>query len=496
MTTITAEKFVPDDFNEKPENESPILEKVKNVANRGVEFAGRVLDFNSHADFVEEKFGQLKDVAINWKDDVLESLRMNTIEKWRFLKSRDSSNSLINLKQKEISDIGYRIDNHARNVGIFSEIKKTEVGNFEEALKNMKNPGLIAVFEKNRDLKAAEWDQQILEEEEKGKASAKERDLRATEVETLSADIEAAEGAFSGKIDARIHSIHEKTGYTEKKESMIALSEQIEVATAALTEVSQNIETYTDALAKAKELGVLKDDIQMIESQLAELKQEKNLTEKTIANAEKSKVKLSKQIAKIDAKAQKWQSLKDSMGLSKKSEPVEAEALVNNLEEGDVEGDGVEVNGKLSESNSENMGEDESTEVVEQNASHTDESEVRDEAAGGDEVESIEQLETAPEAESREVQLEKFTAYFGELYKLSNMLTPNAAELLGKLKEVEPLLEEFAEILGNEGEAVALAIRDMIKVYSQDENIESLRGQLKKDILNKIIRKLPESIIL
>jgi hypothetical protein len=395
---------------------------------------------------------------------------MSTIEKWRFLKSRDNSNNLINLKQKEILDIGYQIDNHTRNVGMFSELKKTEVGNFEEALKNMKNPGLIAVFEKNRDLKAAEREQQILEAQEKANELARERDLRASEIETLSADIEAAEGAFSGRIDAHIDSIHEKTGYTEKKENMVALTEQIEVATAALTEVSQNIETYTDALAKAKELGVLKDDIQMIESQLAELKQEKNLTEKTIANAEKSKVKLSKQIAKIDARAQKWQALKDGMGLSKKSETVESEVVtaVSNPEGGDVEGDGVEANAN----------------------------EVRGETTNDDQVEVFEQVEIDPEAESREVQLEKFTAYFGELYKLSNMLTPNAAELLGKLKEVEPLLEEFAEILGNEGEAVALAIRDMIKVYSQDENIESLRGQLKKDILNKIIRKLPESIIL
>jgi translation initiation factor 2 alpha subunit (eIF-2alpha) len=111
-------------------------------------------------------------------------------------------------------------------------------------------------------------------------------------------------------------------------------------------------------------------------------------------------------------------------------------------------------------------------------------------------VEVFEQVEIDPETESREVQMENFTSYFGDLYKLSNMLTPNAAELLGKLKEAEPLLEEFAEILGGEGEAVALTIRDMIKAYSQHENIEPLRGQLKKDILNKIIRKLPESIAL
>ena len=51
------------------------------------------------------------------------------------LKSRDNSNNLINLKQKEILDIGYQIDNHTRNVGMFSELKKTEVGNFEEAFK-------------------------------------------------------------------------------------------------------------------------------------------------------------------------------------------------------------------------------------------------------------------------------------------------------------------------------------------------------------------------
>lgn len=175
MTTISAERFEPNNFDVNPENESPVLEKIKHVAGRGVEFAGRMLDFNNHADLVEEKFGELKDVAINWKDDVVESLRMNTIEKWRFLKSRDDSNNLINLKQKEISDIGYQIDNHARNVGRLNEIRKTEVDNFDEALKSMKNPGLIAVFEKNRDLKAAERDQEILAEEEKAKESARER---------------------------------------------------------------------------------------------------------------------------------------------------------------------------------------------------------------------------------------------------------------------------------------------------------------------------------
>jgi len=486
MTTIAAEKFAPNNFDENPENESPILEKVKSVANRGVEFAGRMLDFNNHADLVEEKFVELKDVAINWKDDVVESLRMSTIEKWRFLKSRDNSNNLINLKRKEISDIGYQIDNHTRNVGIFSELKKTEVGNFDEALKSMKNPGLIAVFEKNRDLKAAERDQEILAEEEKAKESARERDLRASEIETLSANIEAAEGAFSGRIDARIDSIHEKTGYAEKKESMITLSEQIEGANAALTEVSQNIEIYTDALAKAKELGVLKDDIRMIESQLAELKQEKSLTEKSIANAEKTKVKLSKQIAKIDARAQKWQSLKDSMGLSKKGEPAEAIETI----------DDAAGNGELPENDSENIDNVESTAVAEGNAIYTDAGELQAETADGAETEVHEEVETDPEVESREVGMEKFTAYFCDLHKLSNMLTPTAADLLGKLKEAEPLIEEFAEILSDEGEAVALTIKDMIKTYSQAGNIEPLKGQLKSDILNKIIRKLPESITL
>lgn len=310
--------------------------------------------------------------------------------------------------------------------------------------------------------------------------------MRASEIETLSANIEAAEGAFSGRIDARIDSIHEKTGYAEKKESMITLSEQIEGANAALTEVSQNIETYTDALAKAKELGVLKDDIRMIESQLAELKQEKSLTEKSIANAEKAKVKLSKQIAKIDARTQKWQSLKDSMGLSKKGEPAEVIEMI----------DDAAGNGELSENDSENIDNVESTAVAEGNAIYADAGELRAEAADDDQAETFQEVETDPGVESREEGMEKFTAYFRDLHKLSNMLTPTATDLLEKLKEAEPLIEEFAEILSDEGEVVALTIKDMIKTYSQAGNIEPLKGQLKSDILNKIIRKLPESIAL
>lgn len=483
-------------------NTPPTPDK-ENLGGRALEFVGRKL--NEAADSIEssftkagevvknwvsDKWEKLKTVSKEWVTDVADTIKLGTIDKFNYLRSKDNTNNLIQLKENEMVDLGYQAENERRKAGTFTASKDAEVGKFNAALESMQDEVLSEIFKRNRDEKEIEWNTKIDLAESTATQCDLAREKNREEIETFKSEIESAGEGFSQKIDAKIGRIYEQAGYNEKKEQVEVLSEQIGNAEESLVTVSKNIETYNNALATAKELGVAASDIERVRLKLNELKDEKQKTEDSIQRARSAQIKLQAKIKQIDVKAQKWESLKDKLGLSKKTQSSD-EVLVDSPIIEEPEDEEVDVVEEPSIDSSDTPSAEEAVEME-----HPEDLKQEFEPEGQPKDEEQEAVFESVEdsSESKEEMKQQLSKYFSDLYKYIGMVTPTGAQILDKLKESKPLMDEATELLGEDVGALADSINAVLSKYSAVEEIEPFKDQLKKDVLNRIIRKVPESI--
>jgi DNA-directed RNA polymerase subunit H (RpoH/RPB5) len=477
--------------------------------------AGKVLDMNSHADWVEGKWEKFKNVSKEWMKDVFDTVKMKTVDKWRFMSERKATNKLIGHKEEDIRNLGYMEENERRNIQTFESGRSSDLEKFNSALESIKDPHIQEIFARNRDEKVSGWDAKI-ETSNDAIDSVETRKIQyASEIVNFRKDIDEAGEDFSGKIDSRIDHIREKCGYDEKKDQLATLNEEIEVGYDSLKTTKDKIAEYNDALDVAEKIGVSPADLRTLENGIDELESDRELIEHQIDQALLREEKLKKSIAKIDKTTAKWEKMRKKMKLTKDSsvagnseqEAQEDDEVLDDdhatHEELPEEENSDEVvstddsdSGEVIDNDSDTEGGDEEGDVEEDAAQQRENDDNEEGEQESDDNES--NAEDAEAKANKEAIAALLGKTFEKLYKNVNSKEKTAVEIVDEVLEVGKAVEYYRyAFTEKEYTALSKGVLQIKNLYDHAE-IEiagnAIAEQIKKDVFNKVLRKLPDWI--
>ncbi len=461
---------------EDKSNTQVAFERLENVAkraaenswNKGVEIFGRCTDW------AKRNWEQIKTVSKEWAGDVVETIKLNTVDKWRTLNERDEYNRLMRLKAQDIRNLGGRIETENQNIAGFESGQTADEEKFQAALLNMTNPGFREVFERNKTDRFNEWEAKKQGSRDLVNSFDETRRQYAQEIYDFHEGMKNSGNRFAEKLDNKINKIHEKYGYDEKKSCLFETENLIAENQDAIENINTNLLDHIHHLKLAKELGINENDQIDIENGIRTLVAEKDAAEARIAQFQKVQEDLQKNIAKIDKKTERYRKIKTKMGLDKEG---------NNPSE--IAGDDANTNN------------DEGTETTnEDNDESVDDANV--EALGVDLGDVENDSENEPNVESNAEAIEKTTEAAKELLKTITKKNVKAVEIIRSLMGMQNVFDiNKDKFKGGSVDKLLKNLRGIIKIHNKEGILRATEAdtfQLKRTVINEVIRQLPEEI--
>lgn len=483
-----------EDVEETTGTGTKVVEGIRHVAKRGYEMAGKVLDMNSHADWAEGKFAEFKNVSREWVSDAYNTLKMKTIDKWRFMREKKATNKLIAHKQQDIINLDSQAENEQRNIQSFENGKAGDIEKFNTALQSIKDPQIYEIFERNRDEKVSGWEASIDTSRNFINGIEDQKIQYASEIVNFRKDIEEAGEGFNKKIDSKINHIREKCGYDNKQEQLKSLVEQFEVGQEMLNATNDKIAQYKNALEMAHSVGVKPEDINALEDGILELESEKQKIELQIEQNIESGKKVKKAIAKIDKKTAKWEKMRKKMGLDKGEKDTDTADIVSSE---NVENEDPSAKDNLDDTGNSNDG----REVVDNDSSteqSDEEEEIDSDNEGETNSENAEHAESVEDKSNKEAIAEWLGKFFEKLYKNVNNKDKTTVEILDEVLLIGKWVDYYRYAFKEEEYAAlskgVIQIKNMYDHAEIEMTGDSVAEQIKKDVFNKVLRKLPDWI--
>lgn len=285
-------------------------------------------DFDLREQFIAEKdpsiFGRCKEWAFarwdtiktiskEWVSDVVQTIKLNTIDKWDNLNENAKYNKLIKRKNSDILNVSGRIETEKQNFAKLQEVGLADDKKFEDALSTMINPGLREVFERNREERIQDWgakkeDSKSILDDLKFQKKKFEQ-----EIENFNSKIKRSGEHFTEKIDAKIGTIQKRHGYEEKRSCLAETDSLIAENKSSVERIEANLRQYIDSLSKARELRLDSASIADIENGIQSLRAERDVAETRIDKFREVKAGLEKSLVKIDQKTEKYSKMKKNI---------------------------------------------------------------------------------------------------------------------------------------------------------------------------------------
>jgi hypothetical protein len=200
--------------------------------------------------------------------DVVETIKLNTVDKWRALNEADEYNLLIQKKEADIQDLKGRFASETHNIAMYEASQKEDEKKFQSALASIKDSTIRDVFERNRIQKANEWNTKIQESKNNIAATQILTEQYRNEITNFKTGIEKAGNNFAERLDSKIEQIENKHGYAEKKEYINNIDSVIDEHTDTINSIEHATKEHLEYLELAKGVGLGEDDIANFENKI------------------------------------------------------------------------------------------------------------------------------------------------------------------------------------------------------------------------------------
>ena len=197
-------------------------------------------------EMAKEKVDSLKKAASEWKDKILQTIKLKTIDKWELVRETRSRNVLIGLKEKEIERIRAKIEVTERQKNSLKAGLGAEMGEFDRAMSQITDLNLQAIFEKTKGARTAAYNPEALNRETE--ASQALIAQRTAEIATYERQVAEIEKRFSDKVDVCIDAIKTRYSYDALKQEAAALESQLKQTEQILLSYREKMREYATAL--------------------------------------------------------------------------------------------------------------------------------------------------------------------------------------------------------------------------------------------------------
>lgn len=250
-------------------------------------------------------------VATEWKDDVLDTIKLNTIDKWKAVTTLDTNNGLIAKREREIvkAEAAEKLLNDER--AEVQQNSQKEIGLFDAKIAQYTDPDLVDVLNRGKLDKKAMFDKKDSELGIKINASSERRTHAESAIGRFKENITEAKNSFASRIDGKIEKIEGKYDYANKIENRSIIEKSITDITSGVQDAEGKLAQYKDALATFTDKDIangITEKMKVMESKLAGLK-------KTATKLQNTKTKLDNKIGKIEQKTGKYKDMKAKYSL-------------------------------------------------------------------------------------------------------------------------------------------------------------------------------------
>jgi|GEM_PF-1662572 len=273
-----------------------------------------------------EVVGKWKDQKVedfkDWKDQAKDSLKIQTVEKWRMLTDRGLDNCLINLKDQDIKKV------ESEMKGVEAEIAglKKEEGTIEASVDKINNPEMKRLLEqKTSDMKAKLKERLEYLEQTQMQELRDRKDKYLEEKESLNGKVNNLEENFSGRIDGKIEDIKNRYGLQEKIEDSKRLGEDIGNLRTSIKDSEKSLAEDTKTFSELRK-HLTGSDLKDLDDMLKKAGNELRENKRELFRKETAKNKLDQQVETINRKTGKWEKMKDKYGLGNKNEAASSTA--------------------------------------------------------------------------------------------------------------------------------------------------------------------------
>jgi hypothetical protein len=275
---------------------------------------GMVQKLKDAGNWIKEKLhlDKFARVAGEWKDDVLDTIKLNTVDKWAMLSENRKNNKLIARREREIQKAGTREEKLNDEQATLKQASDRELATFDAKLDEYKDPTLRDLLVARREEKQNAFYAKTNEITEKMFKNGMARDEAQKSIETFNKNIDTAKDKFTARLDGKIDGIREKYDYTVKVENRNIVEKSLTDVTEGIKGAEDKITQYENALETFggdKELKV------KLKAQLGEMRKKLSGLQKTESKLTRAKTKLDRNIARIDKKTEKYQTMKEKYGL-------------------------------------------------------------------------------------------------------------------------------------------------------------------------------------
>ncbi|MBP6974634.1 MAG: hypothetical protein KBB54_01685 [Candidatus Pacebacteria bacterium] len=291
------------------------FETARSIPRKGLEALGKVVDFNSHADWVEAKYEKFKSVASKWKDNVVETIKLNTVDKWKLMDEKEETNRLIQFKVNDIADLKGRAVTEEQNIALFESIKASDDAKFGPTVQSARDSTIREIFKRTWGEKTVHSNNNILNSRTIIEHIDQTTMQFAREIVSFQQKVSEAGVVFGEKVDNRIEKIREGNGYYERQEYLGQVNDEIQKGNVYDQYCDEKIAEYTQALSVAVEIGVSPADCKTLKNGIAEFHTKKKSAGKTMKKLYKIAEGLQDKIRKIDKKTAKYDEMKRKMGI-------------------------------------------------------------------------------------------------------------------------------------------------------------------------------------
>lgn len=457
------------------------------IWNKGVEIFGRCKAW------AQGKWEKIKTVTSEWVGDVVETVKLNTVDKWRFLNEREESNKLIAHKVRDIADLKGRAETEAHNITIFEANKVADNEKFAPAVASAKDPVIREIFKRT-------WDDKIMASDQGIESARSVIDNvegvtmeYAREIVQFQQNVEQAGSAFTEKIDTHIEKIRTKCGFYELQEQIDGANSEIESHNTHIRYLDEKITEYSQALTTAQEMGVSEEDCQTLQNGIASFESKKNDALSNIKRLQESTYPLYIKIQNINGKTRRYEDMKKKMGLEPIAESVSETDTETSTETQETTTPDVE---EEMESEPETQAELKSEAEIEvAGANNEDEEDIVEDVV--EDIENIDSIDNERKEAVRELLSEKIN----DLYALimGPLTKTTVTEIVFKNMKIGELATEYEDVFTqDEKDGLFAGIAEIKKTYDKrgiEKSAPVVITQLRRDVLNKIIKRLPDWII-
>ena len=259
-------------------------------------------------DFIESAREKISSKASEWKDSIVETVKMNTVDKWQMMAANWNNNRLVGKKEKDISKQEARTEKLERKMQKQQDKHDNEKGKFDQALLNVNDTKLRDIFERSKTEKLAELGAVVAEKSGKVEEARNKGKALQGELDSFKEGVESAKTGFNGKIDATIGKIKEKNNYESSIKDRELLGKGITENQKLIESHEVRIAEYEGALQHKDLLS--KEDLKGVRAELKNYKAELKRSENYVEQMQKAVARLDKHIASVEKKIGKWETFR------------------------------------------------------------------------------------------------------------------------------------------------------------------------------------------